>query len=145
MIAMWPKWWKNKPKMRKFKDTLYIYNRWKDLGEPFSWPSGWKKRMIWGAILLAIQIKEKVLLFLMRHIVFLEYKSNQGERGGSRNWLRGEVGIICPLWWFSSYFSRHSWQQYGRWYGTCPSGAIETHCCTWGELLQLHMVDVPKD
>jgi hypothetical protein len=24
------------------------------------------------------------------------------------------------------------------------SGAIETHCCTWGELLQPHMVDIPK-
>jgi hypothetical protein len=35
--------------------------------------------------LLAIQITEKVLLFLMRHIVFLEYESNQGELGGSRN------------------------------------------------------------
>jgi hypothetical protein len=22
MIAMWPKWWKKKPKMRKFNDTL---------------------------------------------------------------------------------------------------------------------------
>jgi hypothetical protein len=29
--------------------------------------------------LLAIQIKGKVLLYLMRHIVFLEYESNQGE------------------------------------------------------------------
>jgi hypothetical protein len=28
--------------------------------------------------LLAIQIKEKVLLFLTIHIVFLEYESNQG-------------------------------------------------------------------
>jgi hypothetical protein len=35
--------------------------------------------------LLAIQIKENVLLFLTRHIVFLEYESNQGEHGGSRN------------------------------------------------------------
>jgi hypothetical protein len=35
--------------------------------------------------LLAIQITEKVLLFLTRHIVFLEYESNQGEHGGSRN------------------------------------------------------------
>jgi hypothetical protein len=34
---------------------------------------------------LAIQIKEKVLLFLMRHIVFLEYESNQREDDGSRN------------------------------------------------------------
>jgi hypothetical protein len=37
----------------------------------------------------------KVLLFLTRHIVFLEYESNQGEHGGSRNWLRGEVGIYA--------------------------------------------------
>jgi hypothetical protein len=42
---------------------------------------------------LAIQIKEKILLFLMRHTVFLEYKSNQGEHGGSRNLLRGKVGL----------------------------------------------------
>jgi hypothetical protein len=35
--------------------------------------------------LLAIQIKEKVLLFLTRHIVFLEYESNQGEHSGLRN------------------------------------------------------------
>jgi hypothetical protein len=35
--------------------------------------------------LLAIQIIEKVLLFLTRHIVFLEYERNQGEHGGSRN------------------------------------------------------------
>jgi hypothetical protein len=38
-----------------------------------------------GGILLVIQIKEKVLLFLTRHIVFLEYESNQKEHGGSRN------------------------------------------------------------
>jgi hypothetical protein len=42
-------------------------------------------QMIWGAILFAIQIKEKVLSFLTRHIVFLEYESNQGEHVGSRN------------------------------------------------------------
>jgi hypothetical protein len=35
--------------------------------------------------LLEIQIKEKVLLFLMRHIVFLEYESNQGEHSDLRN------------------------------------------------------------
>jgi hypothetical protein len=35
--------------------------------------------------LLAIQITEMVLLFLTRHVVFLEYESNQGEHGGSRN------------------------------------------------------------
>jgi hypothetical protein len=35
--------------------------------------------------LLATQITEKVLLILMRHFVFLEYESNQGEHGGSRN------------------------------------------------------------
>jgi hypothetical protein len=45
--------------------------------------------------LLAIQIKEKVLLFLTRHIVFLEYESNQGEHSGLRNWFRGEVGIYA--------------------------------------------------
>jgi hypothetical protein len=45
--------------------------------------------------LLAIQTKEKVLLFLTRHIVFLEYESNQAEHGGSRNCLRGEVGIYA--------------------------------------------------
>jgi hypothetical protein len=44
-----------------------------------------KEKDVWRAILLAIQIKEKVLLFLTRHIVFLEYESNQGEHGGSRN------------------------------------------------------------
>jgi hypothetical protein len=38
-----------------------------------------------GSHFLAIQIKEKVLLLPTRHIVFLEYKSNQGEHGGSRN------------------------------------------------------------
>jgi hypothetical protein len=53
-------------------------------------------------------------------------------------------GYIRPLWWFGSYFSRHSWQQYVRWYENCPSGAIETCCCAWGELLQPLMVDVPK-
>jgi hypothetical protein len=31
----------------------------------------------------------------MRHIVFLEYESNQREHDGSRNWLRGEVGIYA--------------------------------------------------
>jgi hypothetical protein len=31
----------------------------------------------------------------MRHIAFLEYESYQGEHGGSRNWLRGEVGIYA--------------------------------------------------
>jgi hypothetical protein len=35
--------------------------------------------------LLAIQITEKVLLILTRHFVFLDYESNQGEHGGSRN------------------------------------------------------------
>jgi hypothetical protein len=45
--------------------------------------------------LLAIQIKEKVLLFLTRHIVFLEYESNQGEHSGLGNWLRAEVGIYA--------------------------------------------------
>jgi hypothetical protein len=46
-----------------------------------------KEKADLGAILLAIQIKEKVLLFLMRHIVFLEYESNEGEHCGSRNLL----------------------------------------------------------
>jgi hypothetical protein len=54
-----------------------------------------KEKANLGAILLAIQIKENVLLFLMRHIVFLEYESNEGEHGGSRNLLRGEVGIYA--------------------------------------------------
>jgi hypothetical protein len=48
-----------------------------------------------GAILLAIQIKEKVLLFLTRHMVFLKYENDQGQHGGSRNWLRGKVGMCA--------------------------------------------------
>jgi hypothetical protein len=31
----------------------------------------------------------------MRHIVFLEYESNEGEHCGSRNLLWGEVGIYA--------------------------------------------------
>jgi hypothetical protein len=60
---------KEQTQMKIFEDTLYFYSRWKDLGSHFA--SHPKKR--------------KVFSFLMRHIVFLNYESNQGEHCGLRN------------------------------------------------------------
>jgi hypothetical protein len=74
----------------------------------------------------------------------LDYERNQGQHGGSRNWLRGEVGIYArsddsvAI----SLCTRDNNMVDDM--EPCPSGAIETCCCAWGELLQPLMVDVPK-
>jgi hypothetical protein len=93
--------------------------------------------------LLAIQITEKVLVILTRQFVFLEYESNQGEHGGSRNCLRGEVGIYA-----------RSDDLVAISLCTRDNNMVDDMepvlqeplklCCAWGELLQPLMVDVPK-
>jgi hypothetical protein len=70
--------------MRKFKDTLLFIIDGKIWGSHLLGHPDERKADL-RSYLLAIQIAEKVLLILTRHFVFLDYESNQGEHGGSRN------------------------------------------------------------
>jgi hypothetical protein len=70
--------------MRKFKDTLLFIIDGKIWGSHLVGHPDERKADL-RSHLLAIQITEKVLLILTRHFVFLDYESNQGEHGGSRN------------------------------------------------------------
>jgi hypothetical protein len=71
--------------MRKTKDTLFFIIGGKIWGSHLVGHPEERKGWSGEPFCLEIQIKEKFLLFLMRDIVFLENKSNQGEHGGSRN------------------------------------------------------------
>jgi hypothetical protein len=70
--------------MRKFKDTLSFIIDGQIWGSHLADHPDERKADL-RSHLLAIQITEKVLLILTRHFVFLDYESNQGEHGGSRN------------------------------------------------------------
>jgi hypothetical protein len=121
-------------RMIGWESLKILYYLWKDLGEPFSWPSRWNKSRSEEPF-VGNSDNRKGSFNSSETLCLL----GLWEQSGGAWWLEKLTswgsGYICPLWWFGSYFSLYSWQQHGRWHGTCPSGAIKTCCCAWGELL----------